>query len=65
MPFSRSLNVVALLTYLRQSAGVIGLTTALVLAKDAGFQVTILAQHLPGDKHPTYASPWAGANYLP
>ncbi|SMY27957.1 unnamed protein product [Zymoseptoria tritici ST99CH_1A5] len=45
-------------------AGVTGLTTALVLAKN-GHKVTIVAKHMPGDYDIEYASPWAGANYLP
>jgi hypothetical protein len=27
--------------------------------------VTIVAKHMPGDYDIEYASPWAGANYLP
>lgn len=30
-------------------AGVSGLTTALLLSKDPGYKVTILAKHMPGD----------------
>jgi glycine/D-amino acid oxidase-like deaminating enzyme len=40
------------------------LTTALLLAKD-GHRVTVVAKHMPGDYDIEYASPWAGANYLP
>jgi hypothetical protein len=32
-----------------QRAGVSGLTTALLLSKDPGYKVTILAKHMPGD----------------
>ncbi|OCL13599.1 FAD dependent oxidoreductase [Glonium stellatum] len=46
-------------------AGVVGLTTALVLSKHANFKVTVVAKHMPGDYDIEYASPWAGANYLP
>ncbi|CAK1358617.1 unnamed protein product [Cercospora beticola] len=45
-------------------AGVSGLTTALLLAKK-GHHVTVVAKHMPGDYDIEYASPWAGANYLP
>jgi hypothetical protein len=43
-------------------AGVIGLTTALLLSRK-GFSVTVAAKHMPGDYDIEYASPWAGANY--
>ncbi|ROW14078.1 hypothetical protein VPNG_04103 [Cytospora leucostoma] len=46
-------------------AGVIGLTTALLLAKEEGNEVTVVAKHMPGDYDIQYTSPWAGANYLP
>lgn len=42
-----------------------GLTTALLLARDHGHNVTIIAKHMPGDYDIEYASPWAGANSLP
>ena len=42
-----------------------GLTTALRLAQIPGYQVAIVAKHMPGDYDIEYASPWAGANYLP
>lgn len=46
------------------SAGVLGLTCALELArKDQN--VTIIAQDLPGDSTIDYASPWAGAHFRP
>ncbi|KAI5363106.1 putative FAD dependent oxidoreductase, D-amino acid oxidase, D-amino-acid oxidase [Septoria linicola] len=45
-------------------AGVSGLTTALLLAKN-GHKITLVAKHMPGDYDIEYASPWAGANYLP
>ncbi|KEY68126.1 hypothetical protein S7711_05535 [Stachybotrys chartarum IBT 7711] len=47
------------------AAGVSGLTTALLLSKCNGFKITIVAEHMPGDFSPTYASPWAGANFMP
>ncbi|KAJ9065818.1 hypothetical protein DSO57_1015646 [Entomophthora muscae] len=43
-------------------AGVIGLTTAIVLLENE-FQVTVVAEHLPGNLHPYYTSPWAGAHW--
>ncbi|KAF2672185.1 D-amino acid oxidase [Microthyrium microscopicum] len=46
-------------------AGVIGLTTAMLLSRDKRFNITIIAKHMPGDYDIEYASPWAGANYLP
>lgn len=47
------------------SAGVIGLTTALMLSQDASKQVTVVAKHMPGDYDIEYCSPWAGAGFLP
>lgn len=38
-------------------AGITGLQTALYLL-DAGYQVTIVAEHVPGDESAHYASPW-------
>ena len=55
---SMSKNVVVI------GAGVSGLTTALQLAK-RGISVTVVAKHMPGDYDIEFASPWAGANYLP
>ncbi|SLM39478.1 d-amino-acid oxidase [Lasallia pustulata] len=46
-------------------AGVAGLTTALTLSRNARYKVTVAAEHMPGDYDIRYASPWAGANYLP
>ncbi|KAI8876039.1 nucleotide-binding domain-containing protein [Backusella circina FSU 941] len=43
-------------------AGVIGLTTALLLQKE-GYNVTIVANHFPGDKDINYTSPLAGARW--
>ncbi|KAJ1962645.1 hypothetical protein IWQ62_003462 [Dispira parvispora] len=44
-------------------AGVVGLTTALLLLQH-GYKVTVVAQFLPGDSSVThYTSPWAGANW--
>lgn len=37
--------------------GVIGLTCAFSLAR-AGYQVTVIAHNLPGDKTTEWASPW-------
>jgi D-amino-acid oxidase len=50
---------------LSNSAGVIGLTAAMLLSRDKRFSVTVVAKHMPGDYDIEYASPWAGANYLP
>ncbi|KAF2204690.1 D-amino acid oxidase, partial [Delitschia confertaspora ATCC 74209] len=46
-------------------AGVVGLTTALVLSKHKNLNITLVAKHMPGDYDIEYASPWAGANFLP
>ncbi|KAG7287294.1 hypothetical protein NEMBOFW57_006802 [Staphylotrichum longicolle] len=46
-------------------AGVSGLTCALLLAKQKGNTVTVVAKHMPGDYDAEYTSPWAGANVLP
>jgi glycine/D-amino acid oxidase-like deaminating enzyme len=54
-----------LLTVPNYSAGVSGLTTALLLSKDAGTSVTVVAKHMPGDYSIEYASPWAGATFQP
>lgn len=29
------------------------------------YEITVAAKYMPGDYHVEYASPWAGANYLP
>lgn len=47
------------------SAGVTGLTTALLLSKNPANKVTVIAKHMPGDYDIEYASPWAGASYMP
>ncbi|ORY16616.1 hypothetical protein BCR34DRAFT_584275 [Clohesyomyces aquaticus] len=50
--------------FLVLGAGVIGLTTALVLRQNyPSSRITILAKHFPGDRSIDYASPWAGANW--
>ncbi|KAK4100778.1 D-amino acid oxidase-like protein [Parathielavia hyrcaniae] len=46
-------------------AGVSGLTCALLLSKQKGNNVTVVAKHMPGDYDIGYTSPWAGANMLP
>ncbi|KAF2750517.1 FAD dependent oxidoreductase [Sporormia fimetaria CBS 119925] len=46
-------------------AGVIGLTTAVVLSQNKNLSITVVAKHMPGDYDIEYASPWAGANFLP
>lgn len=48
-----------------KGAGVIGLTTALTLAPYGRWKITVVAKHMPGDYDIEYASPWAGADYLP
>ncbi|QRW10502.1 FAD-dependent oxidoreductase [Ceratobasidium sp. AG-Ba] len=45
-------------------AGVVGLSTAIRI-QELGHKVTILAEHLPGDKKTIeYTSPWAGAHHV-
>jgi D-amino-acid oxidase len=44
---------------------VAGLTTALLLSKNPLYKITVAAKHMPGDYDIEYASPWAGADYLP
>ncbi|KAJ5226114.1 D-amino-acid oxidase [Penicillium chermesinum] len=46
-------------------AGVSGLTVAYLLSKQTQYSITVLAKHMPGDYDIEYASPWAGANYMP
>ncbi|KAI1612716.1 D-amino-acid oxidase [Exophiala viscosa] len=46
-------------------AGVAGLTTALLLSRRPGYNIVVAAKHMPGDYDIEYASPWAGANYMP
>ncbi|KAI0778791.1 nucleotide-binding domain-containing protein [Trametes elegans] len=47
-------------------AGVIGLTVAHVLSRDARYRVKIVARDLPEDlDSQAFASPWAGANWSP
>ncbi|KAF2112641.1 FAD dependent oxidoreductase [Lophiotrema nucula] len=41
-------------------AGIIGLQTAITLL-EAGYQVTVIAKHYPGEDSIDYTSPWAGA----
>jgi D-amino-acid oxidase len=53
---SKKINVIG--------AGVIGLTTGLVLQRN-GYQVTIIAEHWPGDFNINYTSPYAGAHIRP
>lgn len=44
--------------------GVVGLTTALKLKEfNADLDITVVANHLPGDYHSSYTSPYAGANW--
>ncbi|KAF9057168.1 nucleotide-binding domain-containing protein, partial [Panaeolus papilionaceus] len=46
--------------------GVIGLTTALRIQEQPGYEVTIIADHFPTDteRKATYASQWAGAHHV-
>lgn len=45
-------------------AGVIGLTTSLVLSHTyPNATITVVAKHFPGDRSIEYTSPWAGANW--
>lgn len=43
-------------------AGVTGLTSAYFLA-EAGYDVTVIAAHVPGDESIEYTPPWAGAHW--
>jgi glycine/D-amino acid oxidase-like deaminating enzyme len=50
--------------FLVLGAGVIGLTTALVLRDQYPLSnITVVAKHFPGDRSIEYTSPWAGANW--
>ncbi|TKA60996.1 hypothetical protein B0A49_09405, partial [Cryomyces minteri] len=40
-------------------AGVVGLTTAMLLSRTPDYSVTVVAKHMPGDYDIEYASPWA------
>lgn len=45
-------------------AGIIGLTSSLVLAHAyPSTKITLVAKHFPGDRSIEYTSPWAGANW--
>ncbi|KAK4944767.1 D-amino acid oxidase [Elasticomyces elasticus] len=46
-------------------AGVAGLTSAYLLSQTRQYNITVVAKHMPGDYDIEYASPWAGANYMP
>ncbi|KAI9057755.1 nucleotide-binding domain-containing protein [Trametes sanguinea] len=47
-------------------AGVIGLTVAHVLSKDARYKIRVVARDMPEDlDSQAFASPWAGANWSP
>ena len=41
------------------------MTTALVLSKHKNLSITLVSKHMPGDYDIEYASPWAGANFMP
>lgn len=52
-------------SYVILGAGVVGLSTALELReRQPDSSIIVVAKYLPGDQHPEYASPWAGANWL-
>jgi glycine/D-amino acid oxidase-like deaminating enzyme len=45
--------------FVSNSAGVIGLDVALLLAERGyGSHITVVAEHLPGDTSINYTSPW-------
>ena len=46
-------------------AGVAGLTTALLLSRQQRYKIVVIAKHMPGDYDIEYASPWAGAAFMP
>lgn len=46
-------------------AGVSGLTSAYLLSEVGCNRVAVVAKHMPGDYDIEYASPWAGANFMP
>ncbi|KAK5705493.1 D-amino acid oxidase [Elasticomyces elasticus] len=49
----------------RSRAGVAGLTSAYLISQTRQYNITVVAKHMPGDYDIEYASPWAGANYMP
>jgi glycine/D-amino acid oxidase-like deaminating enzyme len=50
--------------FLVLGAGVVGITTALVLREQyPTSSITVVAKHFPGDRSIEYTSPWAGANF--
>ncbi|KAF2112133.1 hypothetical protein BDV96DRAFT_170388 [Lophiotrema nucula] len=52
------------LNFLVLGAGVVGLTSSLVLRQNyPSATITVVAKHLPGDRSIEYTSPWAGANW--
>jgi D-amino-acid oxidase len=51
--------------FLYYRAGVAGLTTTLLLSQNPRYKIVVAAKHMPGDYDIEYASPWAGANYMP
>lgn len=53
-----------LLTLLPFRSGIIGLYTAYILTQQGlAKQITVIAEHLPGDTSARYTSPWAGGNF--
>jgi len=64
LPETQGLNRLKMAKILIIGAGVVGLTTALELKRDnADHQITVAAQHIPGDISLEYTSPFAGANW--
>lgn len=58
------IGLALLMSCSKYSAGVAGLTTALVLARK-GYKVIVVAQHMPGDLSIQYTSPWAVFPFIP
>lgn len=54
---SHPLSPVAISANLIYRAGVTGLTSAWFLA-EAGYKITVVAAHVPGDESIEYTSPW-------
>lgn len=63
-PLNQTMTTTNPTSFVVLGAGVIGLTTALVLHEEyPNADITILAQYFPGDYHVDYCSPWAGGNW--
>ncbi|KAI1857861.1 uncharacterized protein JN550_013001 [Neoarthrinium moseri] len=46
-------------------AGVVGLTTAMLLCRAGYTNIVVIAQHMPADHETEYTSNWAGADWVP